>query len=105
LHARQIGFVLHNLVKMIAVFSVSTTDSTDSPGEISAALISRGERGLGERVYAISHLPIFLSTHKPLAYLFGTYYTQKRQNFQVKYQEDGAAIISNQPLADFCVLQ
>jgi hypothetical protein len=38
----------------------------------------RGFHGFGECVYTVSHLPIFSSTHKPLAYLFGTYYTQKR---------------------------
>jgi hypothetical protein len=46
----EIGFVLHNLVKMIAVFSALTTDYTD-------------ERGFGECVYAGPHLPIFSSTH------------------------------------------
>jgi hypothetical protein len=51
---------------MIAVFSALTTYYTD-------------ERGFGECVYVICHLPIFSSTHKPLAYLFGTYYTQKRE--------------------------
>jgi hypothetical protein len=61
----EIGFVLHNLVKMIAVFSALTTDYTD-------------ERAFGECVYVISHLPIFSSTRKPLAYLFDTYYTEKR---------------------------
>jgi len=57
---------LHNLAKMIAAFSALTTDYTD-------------ERGFGECVYVISHLPIFSSTHKPLAYLFDTYYTHNRQ--------------------------
>jgi hypothetical protein len=46
----EIGFVLHNLVKMIAVFSALTTDYTD-------------ERGFGECLYVVSRLPIFSSTH------------------------------------------
>jgi hypothetical protein len=43
----QIGFVLHNLVKMIVVFSGLATDYTD-------------ERGFGEFVYVISHVTHFL---------------------------------------------
>jgi hypothetical protein len=46
----QIGFVLHNLVRMIDTFLALTTDSTD-------------EHGLGEFVYAVSRLPIFSFTH------------------------------------------
>jgi hypothetical protein len=42
----EIGFVLHNLAKMIAAFLALTTDSTD-------------KHGLGECVYAVPHLPIF----------------------------------------------
>jgi len=30
-----------------------------------------------ECVYGVSHLPIFSSTHKPLAYLLDIYYTRK----------------------------
>jgi hypothetical protein len=74
----EIGFVLHKTLKMVAAFLPLTTDYTD-------------ERGFGERVYVISHLPIFSSTHKPLAYLLDIYYTRKavfsqansRQNLRV----------------------
>jgi hypothetical protein len=46
----EIGFVLHNLVKTVVAVLPLTTDSSD-------------EHGLGECVYAVSHLPIFSSTH------------------------------------------
>jgi hypothetical protein len=46
----QIGFVLHNLVRMIDTFLALTTDSTD-------------EHGLGGFVYVVSRLPIFSSSH------------------------------------------